>query len=158
MDIKADLRNELANTLSFWINNTIDKENGGFVGEISSDNSITHNASKGAVLNTRILWTFSSAYRFDPKPEYLEMAQRAYNYILKYFWDKENGGIYWELDSKGNPLNTRKQIYAQGFALYGFSEFYRASGNKQANTRRSFSVGASGSYGNIIFFVFEEWK
>jgi len=132
MDIKVELRNELANTLSFWINNTIDKENGGFIGEISSDNIISPNATKGAVLNTRILWTFSSAYRFDPKPEYLEMAQRAYDYILKYFWDSENGGVYWELDSKGNPLNTRKQIYAQGFALYGFSEFYRATGNKES--------------------------
>lgn len=132
MNIITELQSELANTLSFWIKNTIDTENGGFVGEITSDNKITRNASKGAVLNTRILWTFSSAYRYDPKPEYLQMAQRAYDYILKYFWDNENGGVYWELDAKGNPINTRKQIYAQGFALYGFSEFFRATGNKEA--------------------------
>jgi mannobiose 2-epimerase len=36
------------------------------------------------------------------------------------------------LDYLGNPVNTRKQIYAQGFALYGFSEFYRATGNPSA--------------------------
>jgi mannobiose 2-epimerase len=132
MSIITELRAELASILNYWISNTKDQENGGFVGEISSDNIVTPNATKGAVLNTRILWTFSAAYRFDPKPEYLEMAQRAYDYIVKYFWDIENGGVYWELDAKGNPINTRKQIYAQGFALYGFSEFYRATQNAES--------------------------
>lgn len=132
MNLKAELRVELASILSYWTNNTVDHEYGGFIGEIASNNKPTPNASKGAVLNTRILWAFSAAYRFDSKPEYKEMAQRAYDYIIKYFWDKENGGVFWEIDSKGNPVNTRKQIYAQGFALYGFSEFYRAFGNKEA--------------------------
>ena len=132
MSIKLEIRAELENILSYWMNNTVDNENGGFVGEISWDNKITPNASKGAVLNTRILWTFASAYRFDRRPEYLAMAQRAFDYIIANFWDKEFGGIFWELDAKGTPVNTRKQIYAQGFALYGFSEFYRATRNKVA--------------------------
>src|ERR1035437_257625 len=132
MSIITELRAELASILNYWISNTKDQENGGFVGEISSENIVMPNATKGVVLNTRILWTFSAAYRFDPQPKYLEMAQRAYDYIVKYFWDNESGGVYWELDAKGDPINTRKQIYAQGFALYGFSEFYRATQNVES--------------------------
>jgi mannobiose 2-epimerase len=84
------------------------------------------------VLNSRILWTFSAAYIHNPKPEYKMMAQRAYAYLMKYFWDNKNGGGYWSVDYKGNPKEKHKQIYGQGFMLYGLSEYYRAFGDKAA--------------------------
>jgi len=128
-EIRQELNAELASILGFWKTRTIDNENGGFLGQINSQNQIIPNASKGAVLNTRILWTFSAAYRFTKNPEYLEVANRAFQYIMDHFWDKTNGGLVWELDAKGNVLNGRKQIYAQGFGIYGLSEYYRATGN-----------------------------
>ncbi len=126
---KDELQN---NILCFWIDKMQDKENGGFYGRIDGNNVLHPQSNKGVVLNARILWTFSAAYRILRKPEYLEMAKRAYEYIKHYFIDKKNGGVYWELDYKGNPINTKKQTYAQGFALYGFSEFYRATGDTEA--------------------------
>ena len=123
---------ELHRILNYWMNNTQDLENGGFVGQIDINNNVVPNASKGAVLNARILWTFSAAYRFTRQDEYLKVADRAFKYLLDHFWDKEFGGLVWELDAKGNILNGRKQIYAQGFGIYGFSEYYRASGNTLA--------------------------
>ena len=60
------------------------------------------------------------------------MARRAYSCIILNFWDTENGGIYWLVDKCGKPLDARKQIYAQAFAIYGLSEFYRATGNETA--------------------------
>jgi mannobiose 2-epimerase len=126
-------RNELENNiLSFWVDKMQDIEYHGFYGQIDGNDILHPEANKGAILNARILWTFSSAYRILKKDEYLAMAQRAFDYITTYFIDKEYGGVYWELDYKGNPVNTKKQIYVQGFILYGFSEFYRATGNKQA--------------------------
>jgi mannobiose 2-epimerase len=122
------------NILSFWITKMQDNENGGFYGQIDGNDVLHPHANKGAVLNARILWTFSAAYRLLKKPEYRTMAQRAFDYINEHFIDKEFGGVYWELDYKGNPVNTKKQTYAQGFALYGFSEFYRATGNEKALT------------------------
>ncbi|GHT81780.1 cellobiose 2-epimerase [Bacteroidia bacterium] len=122
----------LQNILPFWVNKMPDKENGGFYGQIDGNNQLYPTANKGAVLNARILWTFAAAYRLLKDPQYLAMAQRAFDYITAHFIDKKYGGIYWELDYKGNPVNTKKQLYAQGFALYGFSEFYRATGNKAA--------------------------
>src|SRR5574344_1374861 len=50
----------------------------------------------------------------------------------EHFVDKKNGGVYWELDCFGNPVNTRKQAYALGFAIYGFSEYFRATGNERS--------------------------
>ena len=164
MNLKRELSDELSNILFYWIKNTLDKKNGGFVGEITFDNTIIFDADKGAVLNARILWTFSSAYRFDPSPEYFKIAEIAYKYLVDYFWDRPYGGLYWRLDSLGNPINTRKQIYAQGFGVYAFSEFYRATKKEEALDyakalyqlieKHSFDP----EYGGYVEALSREWK
>lgn len=129
---KSEIEKELDNILNYWIEHAVDKEHGGFYGKITADDAIIKDAEKGLVLNSRILWTFSAAYIHNPKPVYKEMATRAYEYLLAHFWDQKNSGGYWSVDSLGNPKQTHKQIYGQGFMLYGFSEYYRAFNDKQA--------------------------
>ncbi|MDR3350236.1 MAG: AGE family epimerase/isomerase [Prevotellaceae bacterium] len=129
----SDFKNELENNiLSFWLRRMQDNEHGGFYGRIGGDGALYPQANKGAVLHARILWTFAAAYRLLQKPAYRAAAQRAFDYIVDYFIDPACGGVYWELDYRGRPVNAKKQMYAQGFALYGFSEFYRATGNTKA--------------------------
>lgn len=130
--ILPELKNELSRILDFWSTKAVDLEFGGFVGQINSAGEIVPKAIKGVVLNTRLLWTFSAAFRNTRVHTYRKMADRAYNYLLDYFWDKENSGLYWECDHLGNPLNTRKQAYAQGFGIYAFSEFYLATGKEES--------------------------
>lgn len=124
----AELQVELENILNYWINFTPDDVNGGFVGRIDQDNIIDGDAPKGAVLHARILWSFAAAYNQNSLPEYLEYAGKAYHYIADYFIDHEFGGVYWTVDAKGNPLDTKKQIYATAFTIYGLSEYFMASG------------------------------
>jgi len=118
--------------LDWWMSHGLDQENGGFIGEVDNQNNQVPTAEKGSVLNARILWTFSSAYRIEKLEKYKEMADRAYAYLRDYFIDKEFGGIYWLLDCKGNPVDTKKQVYAQAFALYGLSEYCRIDPNPEA--------------------------
>ena len=120
------------NILHFWQTKMVDRENGGFYGRIDAQGVLHPEAEKGAILNARILWSFSAAYRVLGLPEYLEMATYAKDYFLEHFIDKEYGGVYWSVDYKGRPLNTRKQFYAIGFALYGLSEYARATGDREA--------------------------
>ncbi len=120
------------NILCFWLDKMQDTEHGGFYGRIDGNEVLHPEAEKGAILNARILWAFSAAYRVLRKPEYLEAATRAKEYIIEYFVDKEYGGVYWSVDYKGNPLDTKKQFYAIGFAIYGMSEYARATGDKEA--------------------------
>ena len=136
MDIqkmRQEMEEELtANILPFWMNKMTDEANGGFYGRITGKEVLMPEAEKGAILNARILWTFSSAYRILKKEEYLVAATRAKRYLLDHFYDKEFGGIYWSVDYQGQPLDTKKQIYALGFALYGLSEYHRATGDEEA--------------------------
>ncbi|MBQ5481663.1 MAG: AGE family epimerase/isomerase, partial [Bacteroidales bacterium] len=41
------------------------------------------------------------------------------------FVDADNGGVYWSVSAAGEPLDDKKQLYAQGFAIYGLSELYK---------------------------------
>ena len=120
------------NILPFWMNHMVDSEYGGFYGRISGTGERVPGASKGVVLNARILWTFSSAYRLLHKDEYLKMATRAKQELITHFYDHEYGGVFWSVCEDGSPLDTKKQIYALGFAIYGLSEYHRATGDAEA--------------------------
>lgn len=128
-ELTAELREDI---LPYWTKHTIDNIHGGFYGRVNNDNIADITANKGSILNARILWTFSAAYNVLKSPDHLETATRAYNYIQKYFIDKTYGGVYWLVDYTGKPVDTRKQIYALSFVIYGLSEYYKASGNKES--------------------------
>ncbi|WP_379136142.1 AGE family epimerase/isomerase [Paenibacillus sp. sgz500958] len=117
------------NILSFWLRYAKDEEFGGFIGEISSSMEVIADAEKSLVLNARILWTFSTAYRFYRDPEYLAMAERAYTYLQEHFMDKKYDGMFWMVDAAGNPTQDKKQVYGQAFVIYALAEFHRASGS-----------------------------
>nr|WP_067060284.1 AGE family epimerase/isomerase [Mucilaginibacter sp. L294] len=129
---KQELTRELGNILNYWMANTVDEQDGGFYGKIDNDNNVVPASPKGSVLNARILWSFSAAYNLNPDEQYLAMADRAYQYIIKHFIDTEFGGVYWSVDHLGNPLDTKKQVYASAFTTYALSEYYKASGVAEA--------------------------
>jgi mannobiose 2-epimerase len=120
------------NILPFWLNQMQDVENGGFYGRMDGHMQLHPEAEKGAILNARILWSFSAAYRVLGHLVYLEAAKRAYTYFVDHFIDSEYGGIYWSVDYMGQPLDTKKQFYAISFAIYGLSEYARATGDREA--------------------------
>jgi mannobiose 2-epimerase len=132
MIFREKVQSELTqNILPFWIN-LVDREHGGFYGEVAADGTPNPQASKGGILNARILWTFSHAYRIFGNPEYLKAATQAYRFLCDHFWDMKYGGTYWLVDSRGDVLDPKKQIYAQGFSIYGLSEYYLAARENDA--------------------------
>lgn len=130
--LQFEFHEELVAIADWWLEHTIDFELGGFYGEVSTDNVPVKNASKGIILNSRILWFFSEAARELQADKYRQAAQRAYEYIANYFFDKEHGGVYWELDAHGNPVNTKKQVYAQAFTIYALTAYYQLTQDSQA--------------------------
>jgi len=129
---KKDVEKELHNILTFWLRFCVDNEKGGFYGQLDNNNKVVTGAPKGSVLNSRILWTFSAAGSFHDNSGYITLATRAFEYISNNFYDNEFGGVYWMIDVDGRPLDTRKQIYALAFCIYGMSEYYAATQHKPA--------------------------
>ncbi|MFZ2287309.1 MAG: AGE family epimerase/isomerase [Bacteroidales bacterium] len=124
---------ELArNILPYWIRRMPDEKQGGFFGRIDGRDNVIADAPKGAILNARILWSFSAAHITVKDPVYYEMAQRAYDYICRHFFDVKFGGTYWCLTAGGEPLETKKQIYSIAFFIYALSWYHLASGDREA--------------------------
>ena len=120
------------NILRFWQERMVDYRQGGFYGRIDGYNVLHPDAEKGAVLNARILWTFAAAARVLNNTPYSILAARAYDYLMQWFMDREQGGVYWSLNADGTPLDTKKQTYAIAFAIYGLAEYVRLTNNQEA--------------------------
>ena len=120
------------NLLPYWSTHMVDNINGGFYGRIDVNDKVYPDEEKGGILNARILWTYSSAYRVLRDTSYLRLATRAKNYIMDHFIDKEYGGAYRSVTAKGEPADTRKQIYTQAFFIYGLAEYNRATGDAES--------------------------
>ena len=113
------------NILDWWL--TLRDPRGGFYGEVLSSGEIQRDAPRGEILNARIIWAFSAAYLLLPKPEYREAAVEAGAWFLAHFCDPDFGGVYWSVTAEGERLDDKKQLYAQGFAIYGLSELYKVT-------------------------------
>lgn len=130
--LKSELTVELNSILDYWSKNTIDNENDGFVGQIDFDDQIIKNSEKGSVLNARILWTFSASYQTTKNENHKKLAERAFEFLTSNFYDTQFGGLFWSINEDKTPKDSKNQIYALAFAIYGLSEYYVISKNEKA--------------------------
>lgn len=129
--LQKELEEELQNILRYWMHTAVDNRHGGFLGSVDHHNNPVSGAPKGIVLNARILWTFSAAYRHTKDTALLHIAERAFAYIIHHFNDEVYGGVYWSVDENGIMSEGRKQVYGLAFCIYGCSA-YAAAGNNTA--------------------------
>ena len=124
--MKLEVRENLtSNILPYWLR-LLDPR-GGFYGEVKADGTVLRDASRGVILNARIIWSFAAAYQAIPEKRYLMAAIHAKDWFLQHFCDHKYGGVYWSVAADGTREDTKKQLYAQGFAIYGLSELYKVT-------------------------------
>jgi mannobiose 2-epimerase len=130
----AELRGDI---LPFWERWAFDHD-GWLVGSVLDDLSIDDDLPRHSVIIARILWTFAAAARAEQDVErrerWLVVGRTAFALLTGPCRDTANGGVFWSLDAAQRPVSDRKQVYAQGFAIYGLSEWYAATGDAAALT------------------------
>ncbi|MDB4891958.1 MAG: N-acyl-D-glucosamine 2-epimerase [Gemmatimonadetes bacterium] len=155
--LRAELKEELVERiLPYWMR-AVDEKNGGFVGLVYEDGVASSDASKGSILNARILWTFSAAYAALGGDALLATARRAADYFSAHFIDATHGGVFWSVDVVGAPDDHRKHVYAQAFAMYALAEYYRATGDDASleNAKAIFELVEVNAY-DQVFGGYEE--
>ena len=125
--LRSELKQELVgHILPFWMT-LIDQEFGGYYGRVDHNLVIRKDAPKSAIITSRILWSFSTAYNLLKEYKYKMHADHAYHFIIDKFLDKKNGGLYLLTDREGNPIDKRKHINNLSYAIYAFSEYYKVN-------------------------------
>lgn len=117
--------------LPYWSQQMLDPR-GGIYGGRDNDGRLRDELPRSAVLGTRVLWTFATAARLMPHPTWHASAEHTWKWLVDSLWDEKYGGVFWSVDAKGAPLDTRKHSYAQGFAIYASAAYYRLTGSPVA--------------------------
>lgn len=156
------------NIAAFWYAKSLDRKNNGYIINFGPRGEPKGEGTKMIVTQARMVWLFSRLARaggYGKRKEYLEAAELGYRFLTEKMWDKKNGGFYWEVDATGDQkLKPRKHLYGQAFALYAISEYYLASGNKEALdfAVRFFNLLETKShdkvYGGYVEFFNEDWS
>lgn len=123
--IEADLR---GNILPFWIRHVANRATDTFHGQLANDLAVVSEVERGALLTSRILWTYSAAFLRYREPACREMADFAFRDLLARFHDAQHDGFYWSIRADGTVGRDRKQVYGQAFAIYALSEYHAATG------------------------------
>lgn len=127
---KSEVESDLTgNILPFWMDKVTDPA-GGFYGTVVNDGTAFPQAPKSAVMNARVLWAFSKAFGKYGLDCYRETADRAADYYISHFIDKEFGGTVWSVTPEGEIKDGTKQSYASAFGIYGLAEHFRATGSQ----------------------------
>ena len=121
--VKDELFNDI---LPYWEKHARDTVNPGFYGDIDNYNNPNPDCERSIVMTSRFLWTYSAATRLTKNPEYLKMADFAYDVIVNKYFDKDNDGVFWSVLPDGTPKIDKKQIYGEAFCCYGLSEYAAA--------------------------------
>lgn len=116
--------------IPFW-QGLQDDEFGGFYGLLDYDLHLDKKAVKGCILNSRILWFFSSAAMCLKDETLLKNADHAYRFMLDHCVDQELGGVYWSVNYDGTVCDDTKHTYNQAFAIYALSAYARATGKQE---------------------------
>lgn len=122
----------LERTIPFWLKYGLDWEHGGICTCISDEGRVL-SGDKYVWSQLRAIWTFSALYnKVERRQEYLDVATHIFDFI-KQRGRNERDEWYFCLDASGRPLfDGATSIYCDGFAIYGLTEFARATGNSEA--------------------------
>ena len=118
------------NCLPFWLENSQDKEFGGYYSCLNRDGSV-YDTDKFIWLQGREVWMFAMLYNnVEKNQEWLDCAIQGAEFLKKYGHD-ENWDFYFSLNREGRPLVQPYNIFSNTFACMGFAQLAKATGNEE---------------------------
>lgn len=124
----------LENVMPFWEKYAPDYKYGGMLHYMERDGSL-YCTDKSGWFQGRGTWTFSKLYNnVEKRPEWLEIARLGYEFLVRRCFDTD-GRMFFELTRDGRPIRKRRYWFTEAFAVSAMSEYYKASGDREALCR-----------------------
>jgi mannose/cellobiose epimerase-like protein (N-acyl-D-glucosamine 2-epimerase family) len=132
--VPAIEKNLRENVIRFWYPRSVDSVNGGFTVHFGPRGETLPGGTKMIVTQARMVWLSSRLLRSPyAQAGMREAADNGFRFLRDRMWDREHGGFYWEVDPTGREVRrAQKHLYGQAFGLYALSEYYLATGNREA--------------------------
>lgn len=119
----------LDNVLPFWLDNSIDREEGGFFTCLDRKGEV-FDTDKFIWLQGREVWLFSMLYNnVEQRPEWLETAIHGAEFLKK--CHDGNYNFYFSTTRDGRPLVQPYNIFSNTFATMAFGQLAKATGSKE---------------------------
>lgn len=131
----------LDKVLPFWLNNSQDREYGGYFSCLDRDGSV-YDTDKFIWLQCREVWMFAKLYNtVDKRKEWLDCAIQGAEFLKKYGHDG-NYNWYFAIDRQGHPLVEPYNIFSYTFAAIAYGQLAVATGNQEYAdiARRTFDI------------------
>jgi N-acylglucosamine 2-epimerase len=120
----------LNNVLPFWLENSQDKEFGGYFSCLDQTGKV-YDTDKFVWLQGREVWMFAMLYnKVEKRQEWLDCAIQGGEFLKKYGHDGDYNW-YFSLTREGQPLVDPYNIFSYTFASMAFGQLGLATGNKE---------------------------
>lgn len=123
----------LNNVLPFWLENSQDKEFGGYFSCLDRDGSV-YDTDKFIWLQGREVWMFAMLYnQVEKRQEWLDCAIQGGEFLKKYGHDGDYNW-YFSLTREGKPIIQPYNIFSYTFAAMAFAQLAVATGSEEYAT------------------------
>jgi N-acylglucosamine 2-epimerase len=120
----------LDKVLPFWLNNSQDREMGGYFSCLDRDGTV-YDTDKFVWLQCREVWMFAKLYNtVEKRQEWLDCAVQGAEFLKKYGHDG-NYNWYFAIDREGRPLVEPYNIFSYTFAVIAYGQLSIATGSQE---------------------------
>jgi cellobiose epimerase len=114
----------LQDVLPYWTSSIVDSVNDSFYTTLDENWQANSDSIRFPSMMARHLFSYASAYLLSGEEEHLLMADRLYNYLIRYAWDREFGGWFNSLKPDGLPSDVNKSTFVQVYVITGLALYY----------------------------------
>ncbi len=130
-NVRKQIRSQLDACVSFWLNNGIDKENGGVYTCLDRTGKV-YSTDKSVWMQGRCAWTFAWLCNvYGKKQEWLDASKSCLDFMEKYCINRDAGDrMYFTVTGDGKPLRQRRYYFSETFYCMANAEYYSLTGDK----------------------------
>lgn len=118
-----------------WLQNGIDRNNGGFVESISFSGEPME-VPRRAMVQARQIYSFLTGAKLGccPKESAALAVEQGTRYMVENF-SLPSGGFMYSINPDGTPKSTNPDLYTQAFALFGLAQAYSLKPSSEIKER-----------------------
>ena len=121
-----------ARLLPLWRERALDRVHGGFFSRLTPALEPVPDGFKRVVVQARQLYSYARAAELGAGDWAGETADAVYAFLVRAFRDTAHGGWFLTTTPAGEPLDRRKDTYAQAFVIFGLAWYARVRASAPA--------------------------